>query len=498
MLFIYLIYPEVRKMSVKKLENLKPEIVWQIFEEISKIPRPSKKEEKIRAWVKKWAKENDIEVKKEDATGNILLFKEASKGCEDYPTLILQAHMDMVCQKESNYEIDFENDPIKVKIINGKVTAEGTSLGADNGIGMAYSLAALTINKLKHGPLEVLLTVDEETGLTGAFAIKSGFFTGKYLLNVDSESIGTITISSAGGGGTNFSKKLVFSAAEELTGFKIIIAGLQGGHSGVDIDLPRLNAIKIGADALLELKEIDFQIQDINAGTAHNAIPRECRIELLMPKGQKKEAKKILSSWKEKTLKLGKQTEKEIEITIKEITTKKAMTKTQTQNIVNLLSEVHHGPISYSKEITGLVQTSNNLAIAKIENNEFTAHVSTRSSVNDELEDARAKLTEIGKEYSFKVELNEAYPGWEPNPDSPFIKLVKEKYEKVLKKDVELEAIHAGLECGLFKAIDPDLQIASIGPNIKNAHSPDEFVEIESVEILWNLITKTIEGMGEL
>ncbi|MFW9922574.1 MAG: hypothetical protein ACFFDW_04705 [Candidatus Thorarchaeota archaeon] len=225
-------------MSNNDLKKLEPGIVWSVFEEITKIPRPSKKEEKIRNWIKKWAKENKIEVKKEDKTGNLLLFKPATRGCENYPTLIIQAHMDMVCQKEENYSIDFENDPLIVIVDGDNVRANKTSLGADNGIGIAFGLTALVDKDLKHGPLEILLTVDEETGLTGAFAIKTGFFSGKYLLNVDSESIGKITISSAGGGGTDFIIPSQYEKNDSIESYRLHISGLQGGHSGVNQYLP--------------------------------------------------------------------------------------------------------------------------------------------------------------------------------------------------------------------------------------------------------------------
>ena len=485
-------------MTEQITSDLQPELIWQIFEEITKIPRPSKKEEKIRAWVKKWAKENNITIKNEDKVGNLLLRVEATTGCEKYPTLILQAHMDMVCQKNADVEIDFENDSLNIIVNGDRVEAKGTSLGADNGIGMAYGLAALVSKDLKHGPLEVLLTVDEETGLTGAFALKPGFFSGKYLLNVDSEELGTITISSAGGGGTDFSLPVNLETVKDMEGIEMKISGLQGGHSGVDIDLPRLNAIKVGIDALLSVLDDDIQLSNINAGTAHNAIPRSFIADIVFPKNKKKEIKKKINNWKNKTISIGKKAEANLKIEIKEKNSMQALSKEQTKSTILLLDNIFHGPISFSKEITGLVQTSNNLATVKVTDEEVQVHVSTRSSVNEELAETREKLKANGEAHGFTVKQDEAYPGWKPNKDSPFLKVVKENYDNVTQTPTKLLAIHAGLECGLLLAIDPDLQLASIGPNIKNAHSPDEYVEIESVGIIWEVIKRVIEGMGTL
>lgn len=485
-------------MSDHILGNLEPKLVWKIFEEITTIPRPSKKEEKIRSWIKKWAKQNNITIKNEDKVGNLLLRKEATEGCEKFPTLVIQAHMDMVCQKNAGVEIDFDNDPLTIVVKDDLVSAKGTSLGADNGIGMAYGLAALVDDELKHGPLELLFTVDEETGLTGAFALKPGFFSGKYLLNVDSEELGTITISSAGGGGTDFILPIEFKGLQDMQAIEIFVSGLQGGHSGIDIDLPRLNAIKVGIDGLLTLQDENIQIKNLNAGTVHNAIPRSFTAGIIFPKDKKKSVKKKLNDWKKKTLAIGRESESKLKIEIKNSSASKAISEEKTKAVLELLDGIFHGPISFSKEISGLVQTSNNLATVKITEKEIIVHVSTRSSVNEELDETREKLKKLGEEIGFTVKLDEAYPGWKPDIQSPFLKLVKEKYDEVTQTPTKLIAIHAGLECGLFLALDSNLQVASIGPNIKNAHSPDEYVEIASVEIIWNIIKSLIENMGAL
>jgi len=301
-------------MSNITLEQLEPNLVWQIFKEITKIPRESKKEEKIRQWVKKWASNNNIKIK-EDKAGNLLLSKDAAPRCEKYPTLVLQAHLDMVCQKHPHVEIDFENDPINAIVEGDIVRADGTTLGADNGIGMAFGLAALISPNLKHGPLEVLLTVDEETGLTGAFALKAGFFSGKYLLNIDSEKTGKITISSAGGGGTDFVYKAKLENKPNYKSIRLSISGLSGGHSGVDIDLPILNAIKLGIDALLEHQDIKL-LNSMNAGSAHNAIPRDFECIVLVSGNERKNFLKKLKQWRKNTLGIAGKSEPKVKIEI--------------------------------------------------------------------------------------------------------------------------------------------------------------------------------------
>lgn len=483
-------------MSDRTLDDLEPNLVWQIFKEITKVPRPSKKEGKIRKWVINWASKNNIKVK-EDKTGNLLLSKDAAPGCKKFPILILQAHLDMVCQKQSHIEIDFENDPINAFVEGDTVRAEGTSLGADNGIGMAIGLAALISPDLKHGPLEVLLTVDEETGLTGAFALEAGFFGGKYLLNIDSEEVGKITISSAGGSETDFVYKLKLENKSNHKSIKLTISGLKGGHSGVDIDLPRLNAIKLGIDALLEHQD-SLLLNSLNAGSVRNAIPRDFECIILVPEKERKNILRNLKQWKKNTLDIARTSEPEITIDISDVTETLAFNSETTKAALNLLLDINHGPLTYSKEIVGLVQTSSNLALVETTEKEISIHVSTRSSVNKELEEVRAKLKDIGMNHGAKVTQDEAYPGWEPNPGSPFLKHVKKIYEEVSDSTIELEAIHGGLECGLFVSLDPELQVTSIGVNIHNAHSPDEYVEIESVGIIWDVVVKIIENMNQL
>ncbi|MHA1224072.1 MAG: beta-Ala-His dipeptidase [Candidatus Heimdallarchaeaceae archaeon] len=492
-------------MSENVLSSLKPKIVWSIFEELTKIPRPSKKEEKVRLWIENWAKEKKIKYKVDDV-GNLLLSQKATAGCVNYPTLILQGHMDMVCQKTKDSKVDCASDSLILETDGKKVYALGTSLGADNGIGVAMCLASLITEEIgTHGPLEVLLTVDEETGLTGAFNMKRGFFSGDYLLNLDSEVLGEITISSAGGGSTYFTFPAKKETLKNYKGMKIEIHGLQGGHSGIDIDKNRINAIKVGADALNQLidylkdkQDGDLLISNISGGTAHNAIPREFSCDFFVPKSYKDICLKILKRWKKHAIATLKDIEPNIIIDFSNTKLKEAYSSELSRNLCSFLSEVPHGVISYSEEIKDLVQTSNNLAIIKSSNEQVKVELSTRSAEDEELTMVRENAKAIGEKYGAEVVLDEAYPGWKSNLESSFLKIIKENYENVLGRDVELKAIHAGLECGLFLKLKPELEVSSIGPTIKNVHSPREYVEVKSVEILWEVLKKVIESMNNL
>jgi len=494
-------------MPEKVLANLEPNIVWSVFEEITKIPRPSKKEEKIRSWTKNWAKEHKIAFK-EDQVGNLLLSKKATTGKEKSPTLVLQGHMDMVCQTDTDSKAECEKDPLIIQTDGRLVYADGTSLGADNGIGMALGLAALIDDGLEHGSLEVLLTVDEETGMTGALQMKKGFFTGDYLLNIDSEILGEITISSAGGGDTILSIPTEKISVEGWKGMRIKIGGLQGGHSGIEIDKSRLNAIKVGVDALTRVQDYLKEQEDRNAkllinnisgGTVLNAIPSEFSCDFLVPKGNKAMVLKVLNHWKKYASSEMKDIEPKIVVEISEIKLKegKGFSAEQSTNICSLLYELHHGVISMSSEIEGLVQTSNNVAVVKTLADKAEISLSTRSSVDEELDEAREKAKNLGESLGAEVLLTETYPGWKPELDSPFLKMVKSNYEEVTGKEVELKALHAGLECGMFLKLNPKLSVSSIGPTIKNVHTTKEYVEVESVAIVWEVVKKIIGAMGK-
>lgn len=480
------------------LSKLKPEIVWNIFEEITKVPRPSGKEEKIRSWVKSWANKHGIPAH-EDNAGNIHLIADASSGFENYPALVLQAHMDMVCHKRSELEFDFEKDSIRVKIEGEYVKAEGTTLGSDNGIGMALALATLIAEDLKHGPIEVALTAGEEVGFAGAFQMKPGFFKGKYLINLDSESLGEITISSAGGGDTIFTFRVEPQGYQGWQGLSISVDNLKSGHSGVEIHLNRLNAIKVVYGGIAELKSnMEVLLSDFEGGAAMNVIPASAKATVLVPESEINTAINILESWKAKNIELARENEPEMRINISKAEISNAYPAEISSEILELIEAIPHGPLSFSKDIDGLVQTSNNLAMIKSTPESFIVSVNSRSSVHSEMEELRSRLRSIGIKHGASVELKPEYPGWVSNPKSPLVQLLKRTYEGVLGKEVSLRAVHAGLECGLFSKLNPEIQIASIGPDIRNAHSPEERVRIESVSKVWEVIRRIIENMNSL
>ncbi len=482
-------------MEKRVLGELEPHIVWNLFEDISQIPRESKKEEKIRVWIKNWAQKHQISYE-EDSTGNLLLKVKASKGGEEYPGVILQAHLDMVAQKVPESSHDFDNDPIPLKIVDDYVTADGTTLGADNGIGVAMALAAISNPLLKHGPIDVILTVDEETGLTGAFAIDKEFIKYRYLLNLDSEDEGEITVSSAGGGETKFILPVTWDTKPSLTGFKLTVGGLTGGHSGVDIHKSRLNAIKILIEGIINIRQkvdYDFHLCTIRGGSAHNAIPRDAYCEFLVDNTEA--VKLMFDEWRSQ-IKTYRTNEPGIKVDLQEISLDTCVTSTN--SILTLLYEIPHGALAFSKDIPDLVETSNNLALVKTSSDSIEIIASTRSSIDEELHRVRTELKELGERVSAQVIQNPTYPGWQPDLDSAFLNLVKQEYDREYKQESKLKAIHAGLETGLFKGIDPDLQLVSIGPEIKDAHSPQERVYIKSVELIWRIVVAVLSKLDQI
>ena len=479
----------------KSLAKLKPSLVWTLFEEISAIPRQSKKEDLIRGWVKEWGKKNEIEIE-EDQAGNLLLHQNASKGFESFPGVTLQAHMDMVAEKTPDSKHDFDKDPIELIVDGNFIRANKTTLGADNGIGMAMILAVLIDPNVKHGPIDVLLTVDEETGLTGAFALKSSFLNYKYLINLDSEDEGEITTGSAGGSDTKVSFSCTFITRDDLLGYQLSVTGLKGGHSGIDIHLPRLNAIKICIEIINQLQNQgeDVFIHDIQGGSARNAIPRDCKIQFGL--SGKKNFKKVLNNILKQNLVQFREIEPNITIDLDEINIEECIK--ESKDILAFLSSIKHGPLEFSKLIPKLVETSNNVAIATTNGNLIEISISTRSSIDEELNRVRSDIKLLGEKLGAAVELGKAYPGWNPNLDSSLLKLVQKLYSRESQKEVKLKAIHAGLECGLFKGIKQDLEIVSFGPEIKGAHSPNERVDINSVELIWNVLSSVLEKLDEV
>ncbi|MHA1718183.1 MAG: beta-Ala-His dipeptidase [Promethearchaeota archaeon] len=500
------------------LETLEPKLVWEIFEEvIAKTPHESKKEEKIRQKIKEWVKnraekENiPLEIN-EDAIGNILIKIPPSKGMESCQPIILQGHMDMVCETDRPEGFDFDNDPIPIRIQdNGEwVDADGTTLGADNGIGVSMALAIIfdKSEDFKHGPIEILLTVDEETGLTGAFQldVKKLGIQSKLLINVDSEDLGIITIGSAGGGDITFEKTLAKSEDFKKTHEDFIelkVSGLKGGHSGGDIHLPRANANKVIARMLSAvLQKMQIYLGQWNGGTKHNAITRESTVIFGIPSGQIGEAELILSSEKESLFDYYQDPSSLFEpnMSIEWNTTrpKPYFSAKESELIISTANIVPSGVIRKSPTVEGLTETSNNLAIIKTEQDKIIFKLSTRSAIGEELDAARIAIGQIGKIADWDVEKHPSYPAWKPEPESAFLKFVQSQYEEFLKEKVEINAVHGGLETGVIGDKIPGIQMVSIGPTIKNPHTPDEKLEIKGVGIIYRLIKTILNRLPNL
>ncbi len=480
------------------IRSLRPNNVWKYFYEILQIPRPSKKEEKILAYLEGFAVENNLDYKK-DNIGNILIKKPASSGSERLRTVILQSHVDMVCEKNSNVKHNFEKDPINAYIEGDWLKAKGTTLGADNGIGVAYQLAVLADKHLEHGPLECLFTVDEETGLTGAGSLSNDFLTGGILINLDSEDEGEIFIGCAGGIDTLVSYPLKFKKSpKNHTFFELKVSGLKGGHSGDDINKGFGNSNKILTRLLWSLKkEFDVKISDFQGGNLRNAIPREAKAIISFDMSNEKEILKIISSLSGIIKNELKHTEPDLTININ--TTKKHKTVLKDKNASNLLSAIYacpNGVVSMSHSIPGLVETSTNLASVQFKEDDMAEIVtSQRSSVETAKVDIANSIVSTFDLIEANCKHTDSYPGWLPNIDSEILKIATNGYKKLFEKEPKIKAIHAGLECGLFLEKYPYLDMISIGPTMRGVHSPDERLHIPSVESTWNFLLEILKDI---
>jgi dipeptidase D len=480
------------------VKDLKPELIWHYFDEITKVPRPSKKEGKIRAFLLDFAREHHLDAK-EDATGNIVIAKAATQGFESSPGVILQSHMDMVCEKNSDVIHDFENDPIETYIDGEWVRAKGTTLGADNGIGMAASLAVLASDNLQHGPLEALFTVDEETGLTGAFGMKEGFISGDYLLNLDSEDEAEIFIGCAGGIDTTstFTYKPTMTPADYFY-FRISISNLQGGHSGSDINKGLGNANKILARFLCRCsKKYDMVLCRIEGGNLRNAIPREASAIIGVPKNEKEKIRVDLNLFHSIIEEELSAVEPNMKITM-ESEEHRCIDRQTTFALINALNACPHGVISMSRDIPGLVETSTNLASVKmVGEDQIVVATSQRSSVESLKQEIACRVESVFTLAGAVATHGEGYPGWKPNLKSEILNIAVAAYEELYHVTPEVKAIHAGLECGLFLTKYPHLDMISFGPTLRGVHSPDEKMHIPAVEKFWNHLVMILKKVSE-
>ena len=482
------------------IKDLKPQLVFSIFDEITKVPRPSKKEEKIRQFLLDFAAKHDIPVKT-DKIGNVVMTKAATPGHEDAPTVILQGHMDMVCES-NDPTFDFDNSPIKTVVDGEWLRAEGTTLGADNGIGMAAALAALVDPDLVHGPLEALFTVDEETGLTGAYNLGEGMISGSMLINLDSEDDAEIFVGCAGGVDTTctFTYNRSF-APKDFLYFKVDIAKGQGGHSGGDIHLGRANANKLLARFLyLVSKKHEISLAEISGGNLRNAIPRAAQAVFGVHTRHKEEIVVMFNQYVADIKNEYADLEPTLELTIETVDLPDfTIDENTTNNLVRALYSAPHGVVSMSRVLENLVETSTNLASVKmLPDNQILVTTSQRSSVESRKWDIAYQVEALFTLAGAKVTHGDGYPGWAPNMNSPIMEIARDAYKELYGVTPAIKAIHAGLECGLFLEKYPGLDMVSFGPTLRGVHSPSEKMHIPAVERFWEQLRLTLTKVANL
>jgi len=473
-------------MSV--LSGLEPKVIWDHFEDICQVPRPSKREEKIIEFLMDFGKKLNLETKR-DEIGNVLIKEPATAGKENLKTVVLQSHMDMVCEKNSSTEHNFDTDPIIPWIDGEWVKAKGTTLGADDGIGVAAEMALLSSTDLEHGPIECLFTVDEETGLSGAFALQPGFVSGDILLNLDSEDEGEIFLGCAGGIDTLAT--LSYTREDIPAGYfavRVDVSGLLGGHSGDEINKNRGNSNKILNRFLWEInKKYDVRLADFAGGNLRNAIPREAFALVVIPSQFKEQIRIDLNLYAAEMENVWSIAEPKLKIELESADMPAFVCdKATSNNLFDALYACPHGVFTMSTRMPGMVETSNNLASVKfIDGDKIFITTSQRSDVDSEkyniAQNVGVAFTMAGAE----IEHTDGYPGWAPNPSSAILKVAVASYERLFNVEPIARSIHAGLECGLFLEKYPNMDMISFGPTLRDVHSPDERINIETVDKFW-------------
>jgi dipeptidase D len=480
------------------LGHLNPAPIWIYFEEICNIPRLSKDEGKIRQYLLDFAKKNNLE-SKEDEVGNILIVKPATIGMENRKTVVLQSHMDMVGEKNADYPHNWTSDPIIPAVRDGWVTATGTTLGADDGIGIASQLAILTDKNLKAGKIECLFTVDEESGMTGAINLKADFFTGRTLLNLDSEDEGILFIGCAGGMDTVATMN--YSAVEVPEGscaIDISVTGLHGGHSGDEIHKGYGNAVKIMNRLLWNVSnKFKISVSNFNGGNLRNAIPREAFTTIVLDKTFVEQVRSWIDDFYSTQVDEFGDLEKDLRITVKDTDIPAFIMDEKSQKkFLNALTCCPHGVMAWSKDMEDLVETSTNLASAKFsENNTIRIITTQRSSVESSKNNAGAMVESCMKLAGAEVVHSDGYPGWKPNLTSEILKITRQSYVKLFGKKPAIRAIHAGLECGLVYEKIKGIDMISFGPTIRGAHTPEEMIEITTAQMFWDLLIDVVQNM---
>lgn len=479
------------------IRTLQPQALWNNFYKICQTPHPSHHLEKISAMIVDFAKNLNLDVQR-DEVDNILIRKPATAGMENRQTAILQAHLDMVPQKDGNVAHNFETDAIQAVVDGEWVHANRTTLGADNGIGVATAMAILESKELQHGPLEVLLTVDEETNMVGAFALKQGFLQGDILLNLDSETEGELYVGCAGGIDANISWKFVgVPAYEDDIALKISLKGLKGGHSGLDIALGRANANKLLFRFLKEaIISYEVRLAWVEGGNMRNAIPREAAAIISIPADERKNIEKLVAEYEELFNEEYKAIENKISFAVEEVEMPETIIPEEVQDdLVNAITACPNGVFRFIPEIPEIVETSNNLSIISTTADTIEVKCLLRSSVDSKKEELASMVESVFALAGAKVEFSGSYSGWNPNLQSAILKEMRQLYTQKYGNEPIVQVIHAGLECGVIGATEPRLDMISFGPTICHPHSPDEKVNIASVEKFWNFLTATLENI---
>lgn len=477
------------------LTQLYPQPLWQWFEQICAIPHPSKHEHALSQHIQQWAKAQGLAVV-EDKVGNLIIRKPATAGMENCKIVVLQAHIDMVPQKNADKVHNFETDPIEAYVDGDWVKARGTTLGSDNGIGMSSALAVLGSKDIKHGPLEVLLTIDEEAGMTGAFGLEAGYLDAEILINTDSEQEGEIYMGCAGGVDAQISVPMSWQAPEQSNAsFSLTMSGLKGGHSGVNIHLGRGNANKLLARFLFKYSdELALELVSFSGGSLRNAIPREANVQLMLPTENVEALKQAIESFQALVREELAVADPAMLLTLAAIDAPTKVMDEEAQNtLIDLLHASPNGVIRMSDEVEGVTETSLNIGVISTEDESVEILCLIRSLIDSGREEVTGMLTALSNLSGASIDLSGAYPGWKPDTSSPVMEIVRDTYNDIYKKDPTVMVIHAGLECGLFKEPYPHMDMVSIGPTIRYPHSPDEMVNITTVGQYWELLLAVLE-----
>ena len=474
--------------------------ILDIFEQIAAIPRCSKHEEKISQWLQSWARDNGLPVRADEA-GNVVIEVEASEGYENSPVVVIQGHMDMVCEKTPDSAHDFSKDPIR-PIADGEwLRADKTTLGADNGIAIAMGLVMATDKAVSHPSLELLFTVDEEQGLTGAAKLVPDFIKGRILLNIDSEDEGVLTVGCSGGKETRISLPLSSTGLpEDYQIYRLTVSGLRGGHSGVDIHKHRASANRILARLLGLLKESDdIRLVWIKGGTAHNAIARDAEARIAFKSADRDSVAKKISDFEQIVRSEFAASEKapSLKISAPESSTGQVVSAEDTARAINLMLALPHGVIGMSPDIESLVETSTNFAIVEIKDDALKILSSQRSSVMSKLDELSQRIEALAALAGADTESGNAYPAWEPNMDSPLLQHCQDTYKKLYGKEPSVEIIHAGVECAILGVKYSGMDMISLGPTIENPHSPEERINIPTIGKVWDYLAEILKSFGQ-